>query len=68
MPSERNSRPAIAATDGAVAGGPQHVGLARGQRRVAGDQAVGGQRRVDDAQPRVHPAYGVGELRAPGCP
>jgi len=47
----------------AVGRGAEHVGLALGQRRVADGQAVHGQRRVDDAEALVDPAYGVGELR-----
>ena len=52
----------------AVGGGPEHLGLALGQRRVTDGEAVHGQRRVDDAQALVHPAYGVGELRRRACP
>ena len=47
---------------GAVGGGAEHLGLALGERRVADGQAVHRQRRVDDPQALVHPAYGVGEL------
>ena len=46
----------------AVAGDLEHVALAGGQRVVAGGQRLGGQRRVDDPQPRVHPADRVGQL------
>ena len=51
---------------GAVRGGPEHLGLALGQRRVADGEAVHRQRRVDDPQALVHPAYGVGQLGGRG--
>ena len=50
----------------AVPRGPQHLGLARGQRARPGGQRLGGQRGVDHPQPGVHPADGVGQLPGRG--
>ena len=62
VPSERNSFLAIAATD-EPSRAARSTSVSRG---VSGDspatRLVGGQGRVDHAQPGVHAAYGVGEL------
>ena len=47
---------------GAFARRPQHLGLPRGGRRLAADQAVRGQRGVHHPKPGVHPPHRVGQL------
>jgi hypothetical protein len=39
----------------------QHIGFPFGQRRIAVRQRLGGERRVDDQRPLVHPAHRGGE-------
>ena len=51
----------------AVAGAPS-TSVSRAVSGARPATRLRGQRRVDDPQAGVHPAYGVGELARPGCP